>query len=166
MKKEEVVIMTTAEEVITPREKEELFLRFLHSYLTFLIHICGCSSVRFDENEEHIDCKQLENSLTNSLTLIWQMHVAVFTLKTYYKKANYKHGTNLIFDQEQSELVVPQLRKMTRMINYYPFIEKTNKQYCLSLLEQMQCYYEQYELVIVDADLHATPWLASPHNPL
>lgn len=156
-------MMTASEAIVTQHEKEELFLQFLHSFLIFLIYVCRCSLDNCDKRR--IDRQKLELSLMNSLTLMWQMHVTIFTLKTYYRKADYIHDTSLTFNHEQSELIVPQLRKMEIMIDYYPFIEKEDKRHCLSLLEQIKSYYKKCEFVIVEADLHAEPWLASSLKP-
>lgn len=156
-------MMTMKDPIIMLHEKEDLFLQFLHSFLTFLIYIYTCST---DNGEEHyIEHQNIEMSLTDSLTLIWQMHVSIFTLKNYYRKANYLVDTELTFNQKQSELIIPQLEKMKLIIDSYPFIEKTDTLHYLSLLEQIKSYYKQCELTIVRADLHADPWLAYPLEP-
>lgn len=154
-----MINIITEDNLITPQEKEELFLQFMHSYLTFLIYICRYYYSNRDEKCN--DSQQIEFSLIDSLTLMWQSHVAAFSLKTYYKRLDYEHGTDLTFNREQSKLVVPKLRELKMIINYYPFTEKTNKLHCLSLLKQTQHYYEFDKFVIVDANLHADPWLAS-----
>lgn len=153
-------MMATREAIIMLHEKEKLFLQFLNSFLTFLIYICRCSLDNYDE--QCTDYQKFEISLTNSLTLMWQMHVAMFSLKTYYRRADYIHGTSLTFNDEQSELIVPQLGKMKLIIECFPYIEEADKLHCLALLEQIKSYYEHCELVIVEAGLHADPWLASP----
>lgn len=157
--KEEVINIITEDNLITPQEKEELSLQFMHSFLTFLIYICRYSCSNRDEKS--IDLQQIEFSLIDSLTLMWQSHVTVFSLKSYYKRLGYEHGTDLTFNREQSELVVPKLEELKIIINYYPFTEKSNKLHCLSLLKQTQHYYVLDKFVIVDANLHADPWLAS-----
>lgn len=153
--------MTKIGNVIKPQEKEELFLQFFHSYLTFLIYIYKTDKC----NGDYSDRQQLESHLISSLTLMWQIHVATSTFKTYYKKVGFEHGTGLIYNEEQSKLIVPKLQEMRLVIKGYPNIEKSNKLYCLSLLEQTKHYYEKNMSVIVDASLHAAPWLAPSIKP-
>lgn len=147
--------MPNERNIITPQEKEELFLQFTHSYVTFLIYICkeitcGGKGVR----------QALENSIINSLTLMWQLHTAASTLKMSYKRAGHAHGTGLTFNQEQAQFVVLKLKELRVLIKHDQTIERSSQRYCLSMIDQIGCYYEENNVVIVAPNLHADPWLA------
>lgn len=142
---------------MTPQEKEELFLQFVDSYVTFLIYVCNHSLLGC-KNEQR-NCRELEFNIKSSLTLMWQLHVTNSSLKSSYLEINFAQGASLISNREQLNRVASRLKQLKKNIACTPCFQTKNKRYCLSLIDQILFYYHPNGYAIFENNFKTEPLL-------
>lgn len=129
---------------------------FMCSYLDYLMYMCHFSLLT---DEDSIIA--IENSLVNSLTLLWKIHVCMSIIN----KIKIGHFNNAPFEDE-AKSVFTYLKKLKNTIEQYPFNRKMMKRHCFMLIEQIQLYYKEHDYIVVEPSLHVEPWLAKYIKPL
>lgn len=113
-------------------------------------------------DEDTIARRQIENSLVSSISILWNMHVSTFSLKTLYLKIRNHRFSSLTFNEKQSEYIVPLLQEIKSIIEQHSFIQQIDKTIYLTLLDQvMQYYRNDKNIVVVEASSHAKPWFTN-----
>ena len=143
------------------KRKEKEYTNFFRSLLLFLIH-----SIEEISNDKSIPAKvkhQLEFNLVNSISILWNMYMIMFTTNTLDTKSRSKVVFQN-FDEKYSRVLVPLIQQLIKDIEKYYFINKQYKFQSVKMLKQILQFHfvdsNEDSLVHLDAP-PSVPWLAS-----
>ena len=146
----------------TTLKKSELeYLNFFHSFLLFLSKMFD--SILIYEPLPIENSNQLEQNVMTSLSLMWTLHVSIFS--TLYLKTTHQKLNLPTFEDNQTTMILPLLQKLKNDIDQYPFLNEIYKVKCENTLEQILCHYHVDPSKIVESNLHAPPpWLSRDYT--
>lgn len=149
----------TMNNVTAQKKREKEYLNFVHSFLLFL-------SKTFDSilNYESLPIEkrnQLEQNVMTSISLLWTLHVCIFSNRIPYLKTSLQKSLQLTFDDSQSIIILNLLKQLKNKIEHYPFLNESYKIKCEHTLEHILHHYHLSSSTIVESNLHAPlPWLS------
>ena len=148
---------------VTAHKNGELeYINFFHSFLLFLTKTFD--SILTPESLPIEKSNQLERNVMTSLSLLWTLHVSIFSKRILYPKASHEKSILQTFDDHQSESILPLLQQLKKEVEQYPFLNKSYKIQCENTLEQILRYYHLKSSsmpIIVESNLQAPPpWLS------
>lgn len=106
--------------------------------------------------------RRLESSLVQSLTLLWQMHVAIFSIKSLFLKAQNQYFLDDAINEKQTKHIITLLTETKAIAEKYPFLQSIDKIMYVNLLDQVLHYYTNQNIVIVK-DAYPKPWLSNKY---
>ena len=147
---------------VTARNNRELeYINFFCSFLLFL-------NKTFDTllNQEFISkekCNQMERNVMTSISLLWTLHVSIFSKNMLYPKTSEEKVPFQTFDEKNSKAFLPSLQQLKEKVQRYHFSNENWKIQCVNTLDQIQqFYFISTEIpTIIESNLHApAPWLS------
>lgn len=143
----------------TLKERELEYINFFHSFLLFLTKTFD--TILTNESLPIEKSNQLERSVMTSLSLLWTLHVFIFSNSILYFKTSNEKSKLLTFDDNQSLTILSLLQQLKNDIEQYPFINESYKIKCEHTLEQILRHYNLNSSTIIKSNLHAPPpWLS------
>lgn len=140
-------------------KKELEYLNFFHSFLLFLSKTFD--SIFTYESLPIENSNQLELNVMTSLSLLWTLHVSIFSNRLLNLKTSHEKPKLSTFDDNQSIIILPLLQQLKNYIEQYPFLKEIYKIKCENTLEQILRHYHLNPSTIVESNLHAPPpWLS------
>jgi hypothetical protein len=142
------------------KKVEPEYIIFFRSFLLFLTKIFDSLSTH--ESLPIETCNQVERNVMTSLSLLWTMHVSIFSKKVLYPKAFHNNSPKKTFDDYQSRNILPLLQQLMKEVEQYPFLNEDYKVQCRNSLEQIHYHVSSSSApIIVESNLHAPPpWLS------
>jgi len=147
---------------VKARNKRELeYIKFFCSFLLFLNKTLDTFLAQefLSIEKSH----QMERNVMTSISLLWTLHVSIFSKKMLYPKASQEKIPCQTFDEKYSKVVLPPLQQLKAKVGQYHFLNENWKIQCVNTLEQIQQYYLISTEIptIVESNLHAPPpWLS------
>lgn len=151
---------------VTVHKKRELeYINFFRSFLLFLTKTFD--SLLTQEFLSIEKSNQMERNVMTSISLLWTLHVSIFSKRILYPKTSHEKLPHQTFDDKQSREVLPLLQQLKKEIGQYPFLNENYKIKCVNTLEQIQHYYLSSTAIPsnVESNLHAPPpWLSKDYS--
>jgi len=147
---------------VKAHKKRELeYIDFFCSFLLFL-------TKTFDTllTQEFLSIEksnQMERNAMTSISLLWTLHVSIFSKKILYPKTSHEKIPYQTFDEKYSRAILPPLQQLKEKVQQYHFLNENWKIQCVNTLEQIQQFYLNSTEIptIVESNLHAPPpWLS------
>ncbi|WP_210471313.1 hypothetical protein [Sporosarcina sp. 6E9] len=142
------------------KKVEPEYIIFFRSFLLFLTKIFDSLSTH--ESLPIETSNKIERNFMTSLSLLWTMHVSIFSKKVLCPKIFHNSFSQQTCDDYQSRGILPLLQQLMREVEQYPFLNEDYKAHCVNTLEQISRYYYSSTPIIVESNLHVPPpWLSS-----
>lgn len=145
------------------KKREPEYINFFRSHLLFLTKIFD--SLLPHESLPVETSNEMERNVMTSLTLLWTMHVSIFSKKLLHPNTFHSNSPLQTFDDYQSRTISPLLQQLMVEIEQYPFLNEDYKVHCGNTLEQILRYYHissSLTPIIVESNLHASPpWVSN-----
>jgi hypothetical protein len=147
---------------VTAHKKRELeYINFFCSFLLFLTKTFD--NILTQESLSIEKSNQMERNVMTSFSLLWTLHVSIFSKKMLYPKTSHEKIFYQTFDEKHSKVVLPLLRQLKEKVGQYTFINENCKVQCINTLEQIQQFYLNSTTIptIIESNLNAPPpWLS------
>jgi hypothetical protein len=145
---------------VTAHKNGELeYINFFQSFLLFLTKTFD--SILTHESLPLEKSNQMERNVMTSLSLLWTLHVSIFSNRILYLKTSHEKSNLSTFDDNQSITILPLLQQLKNEVERYPFLNQSYKIKCEKTLEQILRHYHLSSSTIVETNLHAPPpWLS------
>ncbi|WP_419959849.1 hypothetical protein [Psychrobacillus sp. BM2] len=151
---------------VNAHKKRELeYINFFRSFLLFLTKTFD--SLLTQEFLSIEKSNQMERNVMTSISLLWTLHVSIFSKRILYPKTSHEKLSHQTFDDKQSREVLPLLQQLKKEVGQYSFLNENYKIQCVNTLEQIQQYYlSSFSTpTIVESNLHAPPpWLSKDYS--
>ena len=125
--------------VIVHKNGELEYIKFFHSFLLFLTKTFH--SILTHESLPIETSNKMERNVMTSLSLLWTMHVSIFSKKVLYPDIFHNNSPQQTFDDYQSRTILPFLQQLMKEVEQYPFLNEDYKVQCRNTLEQILRYY-------------------------
>lgn len=128
-------------------QKEQFYFHFFYSLLTFHLQFFQLINDEKD-NEEYV--------LVQSIQLIWQMHVTIFSLQSHIQLANHLSLYETCLEDDQVQDFLDLLHRLKETAEEHNFTNHINRKMYLNFVDYIQQFYISHT-VIVDDVVHQ-PW--------
>jgi len=129
------------------QDKEQSYFQFFYSLLTFHLHFFQLIN-REKADEEYL--------LVQSIHLIWQMHVTIFSIQSHTQLANHQSLFETCLTDDQVHDVINRLNQLKERAEKHPFNNHLNKKMYINFIDCIQQFYISHT-VIIDDVVHQ-PW--------
>ena len=147
---------------VTAHNKREL--EYINFFCSFLLFLTKAFDTLFTQELLSVEkSNRMERNIMTSVSLLWTLHVSIFSKKMLYNISPHDKMTSQTFDEKHSNTILPLITQLKKKVNKYPFINENQKIQCLNTLEQIQLFYTNPPDIptIVVSNLHAPPpWLS------
>ncbi|WP_391204327.1 hypothetical protein [Psychrobacillus sp. L4] len=144
------------------KKREVEYINFFRSFLLFLNRTFD--SLLTHESLPIETSNKMERNVMTSLSLLWTLHISIFSKRILYPKTSQEKLILPTFDDYQSRTILPLLQQLKKEVEQFPFLNESYKIQSENTLDQILRYYHLSSSsipIIVESNLHAPPpWLS------